>query len=68
MYDVKLKRKGLANNKEIWLIKRHGATHVVSRINFFIPQVLIGTFLFKLFTTHFQETSIWYYIKIIPSL
>lgn len=35
MYDVKLKRKGLANNKEIWLIKRHGATHVVSRINFF---------------------------------
>lgn len=27
MYDVKLKRKGLANNKEIWLIKRHGATH-----------------------------------------
>lgn len=24
---VKLKRKGLANNKEIWLIKRHGATH-----------------------------------------
>lgn len=27
MYDVKLKRKGLVNNKEIWLIKRYGVIY-----------------------------------------